>query len=135
MNDNLRKQPKFIVFLSKLLVLFTVCPVCKTDNPLVETSAKGTMVEVKTICKSATCPQKETIWKSQPEMPGTRMPAGNFLLCFSILLSGNSASKVLQMFRHMGLSCIALRTYFRHQRVSFLIYNLHAVMAKVILSN
>ena len=56
MTDNFRQQTKFIVFLSKFLLLFTVCPVCKTDNPLVETSSKGTMVEVKTICKNHTSP-------------------------------------------------------------------------------
>ena len=108
------------MFLSQLLLLLSVCPICWTDNPLVETSSKWTMVEVKTTCRSATCPKKEHVWKSQPEMPGTKMPSGNFLPCFSILLSGNSASKVLHMFKHIGLYCISLRSYLRHQRVSFL---------------
>eukprot|EP00794_Sanderia_malayensis_P001009 gene1009-biopygen255 len=34
---NHREQPKFIAFLSQLLLLFTFCPSCKTDNPLIET--------------------------------------------------------------------------------------------------
>jgi len=46
------------------------------------------------------------------------MPAGNFLLCFSVLLSGASLSKVLQVFKNMGVSCITLKTYFKHQAVS-----------------
>ena len=50
-------------------------------------------------------------------MPGTKAYAGNFLLCFAILVSGGSASKVIHMFQHMGLSCISLATFFTHQRV------------------
>lgn len=118
--DNLRLQPKFIVFLSRLLLLFKVCPVCKSDSPVVSSKETGTMIEVRTICKNKECPKPVNIWASQPLMPGTRMAAGNFLLCFSILLSGSSASKVLQLFKHMGVACISLRTYFRHQRVSAL---------------
>ena len=37
-DENLRKQPKFIVFLSQLLLLFQFCHPCKADNPLVETT-------------------------------------------------------------------------------------------------
>lgn len=117
LSQNLRSQPKYIVFLSKLLLLFTFCPVCKSDNPSVEASEKGTMLEVHTTCTNPSCTQPNSTWKSQPEMEGTKMPAGNFLLVFSILLSGSSPSKVLQMFKHMGVACFSLRTYFKHQRV------------------
>ena len=55
-------------------------------------------------------------------MPGTKIAAGNFLLCMAILLSGSSASKVLQLFKHMGVACFSLNTFFRHQRVSISIY-------------
>lgn len=116
--ENLRSEPKYIVFLSKLLLLFNICPVCKEDKPLVETREVGTMVEVKVSCGNSDCTQRETTWTSQPNMTGTRMLAANFLLCFSILLSGCLASKVLQMFRNMVLSCISLRKYFKHQGVS-----------------
>ena len=46
------------------------------------------------------------------------MPAGNFLLCLSILLVGGSATKVFQMFSHMGLGHVSLNTFFKCQRVS-----------------
>ena len=36
---------------------------------------------------------------------------------FGILVAGTSATKVLRVFQHMGLKCIALSTYFAHQRV------------------
>ncbi|KAJ7369717.1 hypothetical protein OS493_036999 [Desmophyllum pertusum] len=115
-DDNLRTESKHIVFLSKLLLLFQFCHTCKTDKPLVETREVGTMAVVHTTCQNPKCPQKENVWHSQPNMPGTRIPAGNFLLCFAILLAGGSASKVIQIFSHMGLACISLSTFFQHQR-------------------
>ncbi|KXJ17797.1 uncharacterized protein LOC110233295 [Exaiptasia diaphana] len=114
-DGNLRDEPKHIVFLSQLLLLFNVCHFCKSDNPLVTRRVIGTMVEVKSACTNLKC-RKEYIWKSQPNFPGTRIAAGNLLLCFAILMAGGSISKVSQVFKHMGLSCISLATFFRHQR-------------------
>jgi hypothetical protein len=51
-------------------------------------------------------------------MPGTLTSEGNLLLSFAILVAGGSASKVIRIFQHMGLGCISLPTFFRHQRVS-----------------
>jgi hypothetical protein len=102
-------------------VLFKFCPTCKTSDPLIETREVGTMAEVHTSCRNFDCPRKECVWRSQPNMTGTKIPAGNFLLCFAILLAGGSASKVFQIFSHMGLACISLRTFFEHQRVRLLI--------------
>ncbi|XP_044176759.1 uncharacterized protein LOC114964351 [Acropora millepora] len=119
-SGNLRTEPKFIVFLSKLLLLFNICPACKSEKPFVEISALGSMVEVTTRCHNPDCPSPRNTWQSQPQMTGTRMPAmpaGNFLLCFSVLLSGASPSKVVQVFKNMGLSCITLKTYFKHQAI------------------
>ena len=112
---NLRTEPKHIVFLSKLLLLFKFCHICKADNPLVEAHRVGTEAVVKTTC--STC-KKENMWHSQPTMPESSIPAGNSLLCMAILLAGGSASKVLQIFSHMGLGCVSLSTFFKYQRVS-----------------
>lgn len=116
-DDNLRTEPKYILFLSKLLLLFQFCHSCKADNPMVETREVGTMIVVTTTCQNPKCPKKE-VWFSQPYMPGTKIPAGNFLLCFAILVAGGFACKVIQIFGHMGLACICLSTFFRHRRVS-----------------
>ena len=112
---NLRTEPKHIVFLSKLLLLFKFCHICKADNPLVEAHRVGTEAVVKTTC--STC-KKENVWHSQPTMPESSIPAGNSLLCMAILLAGGSASKVLQIFSHMGLGCVSLSTFFKYQGVS-----------------
>ena len=115
---NIRTEPKFIVFISQLLLLLKFCPFCKGDNPEVETRKVGTMAFVKCTCTIPGC-QKVFTWRSQQYMPGTsKMPAGNFLLCFSMLVAGTSASKIFRVFSHMGLCCISLTTYFRHQKVS-----------------
>ena len=114
---NLQKEPKFIVFLIQLLTLFKFCHVCKYDNPLVEVQQHGTMAEVICTCANPKCGTIQK-WFSQPYMKGTKIPAGNFLLSFGILVAGTSATKVLRVFRHMGLACISLSTFFKHQRVS-----------------
>lgn len=120
--DNIRTEPKFITFFTQLLILFKFCHFCHEPNPLVETLQIGTMAEVRALCVNPKC-GKEFIWKSQPVMPATKIPAGNFLLCFSILVAGGSASKVFQIFKHMGLACISLNTFFEHQRVSKAVYS------------
>ena len=115
--DNMRKQPKFIVFLTQLLLLFKTCIFCHQSEPLLKVSQVGTMVTITTSCQNPEC-RKDFVWKSQQLMAGTKIYAGNFLLSFAILAAGSSASKVSQVMKHMGLACISLPTYFRHQQVS-----------------
>ncbi len=117
---DVRGEKKFIVFLSQLLLLFHVCPACKQDGLLAEARVIGTMVEIASSCANPNCKDKERLWRSQPDMPGTRIPAGNFLLSFAILVAGASATKIRTVFSHMGLSCISLSTYFSHQKVNTL---------------
>ena len=78
-NTNIRTEPKHIVFLSQLLLLFNFFRTSKADNPAVVASENGTQAIVKTNCNNPKC-NKEDIWYSQPQMPGLKIPAGNFLL-------------------------------------------------------
>jgi threonine dehydrogenase-like Zn-dependent dehydrogenase len=96
------------VFLSQLKLLFKLCPSFKTANPLVETSQHGTkvVVHIYTHCGNPYCKQKESMWRSQPNMEGTKIAAGNFLLSFAILVAGASISKVHRVFTHIGMACI-----------------------------
>ena len=114
---NTRTEAKFIVFLTQLLVLFKFCLSCKSDNPQVKVQENGTMAKVTMTCNNLEC-RKTTTWSSQPLIPGMRIPAGNFLLCFGILVAGASATKVLRVLQHMGVKCISLTIYFKHQQVS-----------------
>ena len=128
--SNLRTEPKFIVFISQLLMLFKFCHSCKADGPLLQTRQVGTEIVVTSICINPKCPKKEFTWYSQPVIPNSKMPAGNFLLCMAILLAGGSASKVFQIFRHMGLGCVSLNTFFNNQKVNLLLnkYIFHSTM-------
>ena len=112
---NLRTEPKYVVFLSQLLLLFQICRLCKSDNPEIELQKCGTNISVKSRCHSC---NREFDWSCQPYLPGSQIRAGNFLLSFAIPVSGGSPGKVVKLFSHMGLGCISLKTYFVYQRVS-----------------
>ena len=115
---DIRSEPKYIVFLSQLLLLFQFCRTCKSDQVLVETHENGTMVTVEVHCGNPGCREKEFVWQSQPKIDGLRTGAGNLLLSFAILMAGASASKVLRVLSHMGVACFFVRQFFRHQKVS-----------------
>ena len=116
--QNIRTEPKYIVFLPPLLLLFKICHNCKSENVLVETQEHRTMITIKTNCGNRNCLKKESVWQSQPKIEGTKAAAGNILLSFATLLAGASASKVLRIFAHMGLSCHSLQQFYRHQKAS-----------------
>ena len=98
-------EPKFIVFYSKLLAIFSLfCFNCKTENPDVEMKTSGTMVTVMQSCSKC---RNEYVWKSQPLVLG-KYPAGNILLSFAVLVAGASISKILLVFRHLGLCVYSL---------------------------
>ena len=124
-SQNLLTEPKHIGFLSQLLLLFTFCHTCKANKPEVSARQEGTMAVVTTTCHNPACKRQVCTWRSQPNIPGTQIAAGNFLSCFAILLAGASPSKVIQIFLHMGLGCVTLRTFFRYQRVRSIQKNIH----------
>ena len=96
-----------------LVSLFSLfCFKCKARSPKVNVKSHGTMAIVEQTCISC---GGSYVWKSQPLVLG-RYLAGNILLSFAILMSGASISKVLLLFRHMGLTIYCVRTFFYHQR-------------------
>ncbi|XP_074610558.1 uncharacterized protein LOC141864626 [Acropora palmata] len=98
------------------MLLFQSCHICKGKNPPeVEAQQIGTKAVITTVCTNPGCCAEST-WHSQPNMPGTKLPAGNFLICMSILFAGGSMTKVRQIFNHMGLACISMNTFFKQQR-------------------
>ena len=108
-----KDEPKFLVFYSHLLALFSLyCFNCKEDNPSVKMKCNGTMVTVYQDCKN--CGPKGFPWRSQPLVLG-KYPAGNILLSFAILVAGGSVSKVLLVCRHMGLAVFSVPTFLKNQ--------------------
>lgn len=118
MKGNIRQEPKYIAFLTQLMLLFRFCQTCKSDDIIVETSERGTMICVETQCGNPKCLKRDSVWQSQSLLEDTKTAAGNILLSFAIILVGASASKVLRVFSHMGVACHSLRQFHRHQKVS-----------------
>lgn len=88
------------------------CFRCKEACPSVTAKKFGTMLAVTQHCLKC---NQHFEWKSQPFLDG-KIPCGNVLLSFAILMAGASISKSLLIFRHMGLCVHSARAYFRHQR-------------------
>lgn len=109
---NHRDEPKGIVFLSNLLLLFQHCHNCFTPNPHVHSTHSGTMLTIETKCDNC---QEHFSWKSRPYLLG-KFPAGNLLLSFAILCAGAPVTKVLRVFKNMGLLEYNKVTYYYHQR-------------------
>ena len=108
----MENEPKFIVFHSMLLQLFSMCCfICKSEGPAVSMWKNGTMVTVSQTCKHC---GRSFQWRSQPLTLG-RHPAGNILLSFSTLVAGGSISKTILIFKHLGLSMYNIHTFFLHQ--------------------
>ena len=106
-------EPKCVVFYGMLVSLFSMFFFnCWEGSPEVVTKQNGTMVTVIQRCikRSGTFQ-----WRSQTLVLG-RYPAGNILLSFGILMAGASISKVLLVFKHMGLCAYSARTYFIYQK-------------------
>ena len=98
-----------------LVSLFSMfCFNCMSKGPHVTVKKCGTMATVSQHCKVCG-PQKMFQWRSQPLVMGG-YPAGNILMSFGILMSGVAISKVMLMFKHVGMAMIAPRTFFFHQR-------------------
>ena len=96
----------------KLFGMF--CFKCKEGKPTVTMKSTGTMVTVYQHCFK--CGENSFYWRSQPFVSGSKYPAGNLLLSFGVLMAGASISKILPVFRHMGLSAYNVRTFFMHQK-------------------
>lgn len=108
----IREEPKGIVFLSQLLLLFQHCHYCFSPKPDISVKQTGTMMTVSSYCRSC---HETQIWKSQPYLFGL-FPAGNLLLSFAVLCAGASVQKVLLVFQHMGLLVYHRATYYYHQK-------------------
>ena len=78
---DVREEPKRIVFISKLLLLFRFCDLCFFPNPEVFMRQTGTMLTIEAKC----CNCKEVFeWKSQPFIL-SKLPAGNLLMSLAVL--------------------------------------------------
>jgi len=96
-NNDLIAEPKFLVFWSCLLSLFTYCKICFQRNVVDKVTFKGTLLTIKTICAN----DHEFEWKSQPEIKNTA--AGNILLSGAILYSGSTFARVTELLKMINV--------------------------------
>ncbi|XP_015776536.1 PREDICTED: uncharacterized protein LOC107354556 [Acropora digitifera] len=109
---DVREEPKGIVFISKLLLLFRFCHLCFFPNPEVSMRQTGTMLTIEAKC----CNCKEVFeWKSQPFIL-SKLPAGNLLMSLAVLCAGSSIKKILLVLKHMGVLAFHEPTFYYHQR-------------------
>lgn len=109
---DIREEPKGIVFLSKLLLLFQYCHLCLWPKPNISVSQTGTLITIETKCQKC---KKTYTWKSQPLLLG-KFPAANLLLSFAIICAGASVKKLLLVFKHMNVLVYQETCYYYHQR-------------------
>lgn len=106
-----RNRSLYVVFESALLSLFTYCLFCGSSSTKISKKVIGSFLRiVQTCCHCG----KKRHWESQPYV-GT-IPAGNILMSSAILFSGSVPHKSLRIFKYIGIACISISTFFRHQR-------------------
>ena len=103
-------EPKFIVFWSRLLFLFSFCFTCLSKNFIEKVSVRGTLLYVKMICKNKHIFE----WKSQPKLKNISI--GNILLSSSVLYSGNTFGQIYEMFKMINIVCISKNRFFEIQK-------------------
>jgi len=105
---------------SQLLLLFGFCHSYKTGNPKVDVDQVGTEAVVTSTCLNPKCPNPKSTWHSQPTMPGTKLPAGNFLLgswdislqkCLQSLLTWVLASYLSTLSSYMSIEKTAVHSF------------------------
>ena len=106
------QEPKFSVFYTQLLVLFSLICLKRRGGPKVSMQKNGIMVTLTQCCEN--CGANAFMWRSQPLVLG-RYPARNILLSFAILIAGASVGTVLLVLKHLGICIYSAWTYFVHQ--------------------
>ena len=91
---------KFIIFWSKLLLLFKFCFRCGAHACITSTTIIGTHLVVKLLCSNGHEPR----WESQPLINGTA--AGNLLLAACILFTGGTFRRTEEIFKLLNLQCL-----------------------------
>ena len=103
-------EPRFIVFWSCFLFLFSSCFTCFSKNFIDKVSVRGTLLLVKMICKN----KHMFEWKSQPKLKSISI--GNILLSSSVLYSGNAFGQIYEMFKMINIACISKARFFEIQK-------------------
>ena len=105
------KQQTYLVFESALLVLFSICFICRSTYTSIEKFTRGSFLCIKQICRNC---NNTYVWESQPYVGN--IPAGNIMISAAILYTGLMPAKVLRVFSSLNCATIKRMTFFRHQK-------------------
>ena len=105
------KQQTYLIFESALLILFSICFMCRSTRTSIEKVTIGSFLRIKQICRN--CSNKN-VWESQPYLG--KIPAGNIMISAAILYTGSLPAKALRVFRSLNCATIGRKTFFRHQK-------------------
>ena len=109
-SSSLATEPKFLVFWSCLQSLFRFCLTCFKCTTITKTATRGSLLIVTMKCSD----QHEHKWFSQPIING-KSP-GNLLIAASILYSGNTYSRIMEMMNIIHVQFFSGTTYYQHQK-------------------
>ena len=101
---------KFIVFWSKLVLLFRFCFKCGAHACITSTTILGSSLIVNLLCGNGHQPR----WESQPFVNGAS--AGNLLLSACILFTGGTFKRTEEIFKLLNLQCLGKTRYNQIQK-------------------
>ena len=120
----------YIVFWPMLVQLLTFCLTCKCAANITKVVTRGSQLFVTLYCSN----NHETTWKSQPSVHN--MGEGNLLMSAAILFSGNSFSKISELFSTAKITFFSKSTYYLiQQQYRFPVINKWYVSSKQIIIN
>ena len=96
------KERKFVVFETQLRLLTDFCHDCAKQQLHMKKDINGTCITCSYLCECGS----SFYWTSQPHS-GT-MPYGNLLTAAAIMFSGRSATRILNMMKHLKLACFTV---------------------------
>ena len=108
---SVEKQQTYLVFESALLLLFSICFMCRSTYISIEKFTRGSFLCVKQICNNC---NNKYVWESQPYVG--KVPAGNIRISAAILYTGSLPAKALRIFSSLNCATITRKTFFRHQK-------------------
>ena len=105
------KQRTYLIFESALLMLFSICFMCKSTYTSIEKITIGSFLRIKQICHHYS---NKYVWESQPYVG--KIPVGNIMISAAIFYTGSLPAKALRVFRSLNCATITRKTFFRYQK-------------------
>lgn len=104
------KNKAYIVFWSMLLQLFNFCLQCKNPAHIEQVATRGSLLVVSLVCIEGHLSQ----WRSQPLI--NSMAAGNLIVSGSIFFTGNSFTRIKEMFDAASIPIMSKSVFMQIQK-------------------